>query len=140
MSPKKDIQVLIGGKVYTLSGDESEEYMQRVALYINNKLNELYEAESAKKLNTHLMGILLALNVADDYFKSQNNTDELIALLEEKDQMIKDLKQQVVAEQVKTEQAQVQVDALREEIKELESDISKCQEELDEYIETFSQE
>ena len=37
MSSKNDIQVLLGGKVYTLSGYESEEYLQKIALYITIK-------------------------------------------------------------------------------------------------------
>ena len=40
MSTKVDTEVLIGGKVYTLSGYESEEYLQKVASYINNKMME----------------------------------------------------------------------------------------------------
>ena len=40
MANKTDTEVLIGGKVYTLSGYEGEEYMQRVASYINGKLSE----------------------------------------------------------------------------------------------------
>ena len=30
MSPKTDTEVLIGGKVFTLSGYESEDYMQKI--------------------------------------------------------------------------------------------------------------
>ena len=37
---KTDTEVIIGGKVLTVSGNESAEYLQRVAAYINNKLNE----------------------------------------------------------------------------------------------------
>ncbi len=40
MAAKTDAEVLIGGKVYTLCGYESEEYLQKVASYINNKLAE----------------------------------------------------------------------------------------------------
>ena len=36
MALKSDTEVIIGGKVYTISGYESEEYMQKVASYINN--------------------------------------------------------------------------------------------------------
>ena len=39
MSAKTDTEVIIGGKVFTLSGYESEEYLQKVASYINNKIN-----------------------------------------------------------------------------------------------------
>ena len=31
MSPKTDTEVIIGGKVFTLSGYESEDYMQKIA-------------------------------------------------------------------------------------------------------------
>ena len=38
MPSKTNTEVILGGKVYTLSGYESEEYLQKVAAYINNKL------------------------------------------------------------------------------------------------------
>ena len=41
MSSKTDTEVIIGGKVFTLSGYESEEYLQKVASYINNKIRLL---------------------------------------------------------------------------------------------------
>ena len=37
MSAKTNAEVVIDGKVYTLSGYENEEYLQKVAAYINNK-------------------------------------------------------------------------------------------------------
>ena len=40
MIGNNDIEVVIGGKVITLSGNESEEYIQKVASYINNKISE----------------------------------------------------------------------------------------------------
>ena len=44
-SSKTDTEVIIGGKVFTLSGYESEEYLQKVASYINNKINEYSKLE-----------------------------------------------------------------------------------------------
>ena len=41
MAVKNTTQVLIGGKIITLSGYESEEYLQKVASYMNNKMTEL---------------------------------------------------------------------------------------------------
>lgn len=40
MSSKNKTEVLIAGKIFTLSGYESEEYLQKVATYINNKIAE----------------------------------------------------------------------------------------------------
>ena len=41
MNEKTDAQVVIGGRTYTLSGYESEEYLLRVAEYLNGKIDEL---------------------------------------------------------------------------------------------------
>ncbi len=46
MAVKTDTEVIIGGRVLTLSGYESEEYLQKVASYINNKLAEYNRVES----------------------------------------------------------------------------------------------
>ena len=37
MAAKTSAEVVIDGKVYTLSGYEGEEYLQKVASYINGK-------------------------------------------------------------------------------------------------------
>lgn len=37
-SSKNYTEVLIGGKVFTLSGFESEDYLQKVSTYLNHKL------------------------------------------------------------------------------------------------------
>ena len=36
-SSKNYTEVLIGGKVFTLSGFESEDYLQKVSTYLNHK-------------------------------------------------------------------------------------------------------
>ena len=48
-SAKHFTEVLIGGKVYTLSGFEGEEYLQKVASYINNKINEYSKLDGFKR-------------------------------------------------------------------------------------------
>lgn len=57
MPAKNTIKVLIGGKIITLSGYESEEYLQSVASYMNHKLAQLSElpviTDSRWKQKTH---------------------------------------------------------------------------------------
>ena len=48
MNSKTDADVLIGGKLFTLSGYESEEYLQKVASYINKKIDEYNKIDSYK--------------------------------------------------------------------------------------------
>ena len=92
MSSKNKTEVLIDGKIYTLSGYESEEYLQRVATYINNKLAELKKLDGYARLSQELKSILLELNVADDYFKAKKQGDSLESDIELKDKEMYDLK------------------------------------------------
>ena len=43
-SSKNFTEVLIGGKVFTLSGFESEDYLQKVSTYLNHKIEEIGRA------------------------------------------------------------------------------------------------
>ena len=71
MAAKTDTEVIIGGKVFTLSGYESEEYLQKVASYINNKIAEYNKADQFRRQSLDIQNVLLQLNIADDYFKAK---------------------------------------------------------------------
>ena len=77
MSPKTDTEVIIGGKVFTLSGYESEDYMQKIASYINGKITEYGKLDGFRRQPLDKQNILLQLNIADDYFKEQERADML---------------------------------------------------------------
>ena len=77
MSAKTNADVIIGGKVYTLSGYESEAYLQQVAAYINNKIGEFDEMEGYRRFPADMKATLLELNLADDYFKAKNLAEKL---------------------------------------------------------------
>ena len=77
MSSKNTTEVIIGGKVFTLGGYESEEYLQKVAAYFNNKLAEFNKDESYRRLSAEVRANLMYLNIADDYFKAKKQGGEL---------------------------------------------------------------
>ena len=64
---KNKVELRIAGKDYTIVGTESEEYIQRIGLYIDRKMNEVMRTNN--KLSTSMAAVLTAMNVADDYFK-----------------------------------------------------------------------
>ena len=72
MAVKTDTEVIIGGKAFTLSGYESEEYLQKVASYINHKMNEYNKVDAFRRQPFERQSVLLQLNIADDYFKAKN--------------------------------------------------------------------
>ena len=85
MPAKNTIKVLIGGKIITLSGYESEEYLQSVASYMNHKLAQLSELPGYNRQPVETKNTLLSLNIADDYFKAKKMADSISLDIENKD-------------------------------------------------------
>jgi len=113
MASKTDAEVIIGGKVLTLSGYESEEYLQKVASYINNKLNEFNKVEGFKRQPLDTQNILMQLNIADDYFKAKKKIDLLEEELEAKEKELYDMKHELISAQMKMEDAQRRYNELK---------------------------
>jgi cell division protein ZapA len=101
MSSKTDTEVIIGGKVLTLSGYESEEYLQRVASYINNKLAEYNKVESFRRQPLERQAVLLQLNIADDYFKAKKQIEILDEEIKTKEKELYDVKHELISAQMK---------------------------------------
>ena len=127
MAAKRDIQVLIGGKVYTLSGYESEEYLQKIALYINNKMDEMDQIPNYRRLSMDMQKTLLELNMADDYHKAKKQIEMLEADIEEKDKTEYDLKHELISSQIQLEKADREIDRLKSEINDLQKQIVKLE-------------
>ena len=96
MSPKTDTEVIIGGKVFTLSGYESEDYMQKIASYINGKITEYGKLDGFRRQPLDKQNILLQLNIADDYFKAKKQISILEEELQGKDIELYDLKHELI--------------------------------------------
>lgn len=129
-SSKNFTEVLIGGKVFTLSGFESEEYLQKVSTYLNHKIDECSSSEGYRKQSAETRSVLLALNIADDYFKAKKLGDELEADLEKRDKEIYDLKHELISIQIKYDAAQQEIKDLKKEINENQKSIVKLETEL----------
>ena len=115
MSAKTNAEVVIGGKVYTLSGFESEEYLQKIASYINTKISEAEELDSFKHLTPDMRAILTELNIADDYFKAKAQVEKLELDLEAKEREIYNLKHDLMQTETNTQR----IEELEAENKEL---------------------
>ena len=130
-SSKNFTEVLIGGKVFTLSGFESEEYLQKVSTYLNHKIDECTNTEGYKKQSAETRSILLALNIADDYFKAKRLATTSEADIEAKDKEMYDLKHELISVQLRCENAEKEVDRLKEENTELQKRVVKLETELE---------
>ena len=100
---KTDTKVVIGGKVYTLSGYESEEYIQKTASYLNGKIEDLSREEGYSHLSRDLQTLLLEINLADDYFKARKQAEAMSADVQDREKDLYDLKHELVTTQMKLE-------------------------------------
>ncbi|MBQ9991683.1 MAG: cell division protein ZapA [Lachnospiraceae bacterium] len=132
MAGKTDAEVIIGGKVLTLCGYESEEYLQKVASYINNKMAEYGKVDSFRRQPLDMQHILLQLNIADDYFKARKQISSLEEELENKEKELYDLKHQLVAAQIKLESTEKSLKNANKELNDSEKKVIRLETELKE--------
>ena len=134
MAVKNTTQVLIGGKIITLSGYESEEYLQKVASYMNNKMTELGQLPGYSRQSVETKHTLLSLNVADDYFKAKRQAEIFEEDLEAKDREMYDLKHDLITSQVQLENARKDVALKNDQIDKLQNRIEELEKELEELL------
>ena len=134
MAVKNTTQVLIGGKIVTLSGYESEEYLQKVANYMNNKLTELGQIPGYNRQTLETRHTLLSLNISDDYFKAKRQAEMYEEELEAKDMEMYDLKHDLINGQVELDKARKTVHDKDGEILELQKKAEELEKELEELL------
>lgn len=83
------VTVTIFGQEYTLRGDADSEYVQKVAAYVDRKMQEV--GDGSQLASTAKVAILAAVNIADELFRERQRRQEALAALEERTGRIADL-------------------------------------------------
>lgn len=134
MSAKNTTKVLIDGKIVTLSGYESEDYLQKVASYLNNKIAELSELPGYNRQSPETKHTLLSLNIADDYFKAKTQAEALEEDIEAKDKESYDIKHDLIATQIQLDKTRAEMAQILKEKEELNRKLEELNQELDELL------
>lgn len=116
MDEKTSITVRIYGNDYTFAGSESEEYIQRVCLYVDKKMRETGKMSPAMPITTN--AILTAVNIADELFKSK-------ALLEESLNDLKKYKEESFNFKNRNAALKKENEFLKEEIQSMKIELAK---------------
>jgi cell division protein ZapA len=130
MNKYHDIEVIINNKRYTLSGYESEEYLQKIASYINSKHLEFRGSDVYKFLDADLKNILMQINIADDYFKTMDKQKEIQTENDAKSNEIFDLKHEIISAQSKLSMTEKELEDLKKELYETQKKIVRLETEL----------
>jgi len=128
---KNSTEVLIGGKVFKLSGFESEEYLQRVYTYLNHKMDECASMEGYNRQTAETRSILLALNIADDYFKAKKQGSLLEDEMQQKDKEMYELKHELISLRIRCESLEQEIERLKEENQQFQMQIVKLETEME---------
>ena len=134
MAVKNTAKVIIGGKIITLGGYESEEYFQKVASYINKKMDELSAMPGYSRQPMETKHTLISLNITDDYFKAKKQAEVFEQDLQQKDQEMYDLKHELIALRMQIEEAQKNEQEALDEKNLLEGKVKELEKELDEML------
>ena len=81
MEPES-VKVDIFGKTYTLKGEADPDYVQKVAAFVDKRMNEV--AGNSSVASTAKVAILAAVNIADELFREQQKRLETMATLEDR--------------------------------------------------------
>ena len=83
--------VKIAGKDYTITSYDDEAYVQRVATYVDRRMEEL---NAATKLPSAQLAVLTAMNVTDDMLKAHDEIRRLRQELSEARDQVEALKKE----------------------------------------------
>lgn len=80
------VKVHIFGNTYSINGDASPEYILKLAEYINGKMEEV--SANIANSNPAQVAILVALNLADEFFQLKKLKSGYESALEEKTKIL----------------------------------------------------
>ncbi len=115
MNPVNDIEVIINGKRYILSGYESGEYLQKTAAFINKKVAELKKQEFYKLIDSEMRNVVLQINLADEYFKLKDRLEEIEHDSDSKSNEIYSYKHEIMSLRSKLDASLTQIEELKKE-------------------------
>lgn len=132
MNRRNEIEFVIGGKKYSMCGYESEEYLQKVAMYINAKISEIAKQDAYRMMDRDKQNMFLLVNMADDYFKMKKGQEETGTESDNKSREISNLKREIIDLKAKLENMEADNEILRTENVELQKKIVRIETELEE--------
>ena len=77
---KNRYKIMIAEREYTLVAEEDEKYVKKVADYAGKKIEEIIETAHVSVTDA---AILASTNIADEYFKAVENSENLRRQLKE---------------------------------------------------------
>ena len=117
----KRVEVKINNVEYMLVTNEPEEYVQRVALLVNKRMQQIQEGN--KQLSTAMAAVLTSINIADELLKNEEILDNLRGEL-------KHYMEEANSNGDVLEEKKLEVEKLKEDMHRLQIELAKKETEL----------
>lgn len=78
---QKAVEVKIMGQKVVLRSDDEEQYIRKVAEYVDGKMQEVSQTTGSR--GKYSVAILAALNIADEYHRLKDNHNVVAARVDE---------------------------------------------------------
>ena len=124
----KTTKVRICNTEYVIKGDESEEYIEKIALFVDKKMNSVIRENPKLSLST--AAVLTAVNVSYDYFKERDQANKQKDLMDEFEKKSKDQVSRVRLLEAKIEKLTQANSELKETLTKTEEQLKKAQNEF----------
>jgi cell division protein ZapA len=83
------VEVVILGQKYTIKGDAPEEYIRKLASYVDTRLKEVNS--SVPNVMPVKALILTSLNIADELFRMKTEQEKVTKVIEDKTEVLTSL-------------------------------------------------
>jgi len=80
LAQEEPVKVYILGQEYLVKSEEGEDYVRKVASYVNEQIENIIE--TTKTVTTFKVAILAAMRIADEYFKEMEKNKRLVDFVE----------------------------------------------------------
>ena len=80
LAQDEPVKVYILGQEYLVKSEEGEDYVRKVASYVNEQIENIIE--TTKTVTTFKVAILAAMRIADEYFKEMEKNKRLVDFVE----------------------------------------------------------
>ena len=79
---KRAVEVSMMGQKFMIRSDSNDEYVSRIAGYVDGKVNEVLQ--NTKSVASTQVALLTAMNIADEFFKFKENKNDTLKRVEKK--------------------------------------------------------
>ncbi len=137
---KNKVQVTIDGRTFSIMGTESEEYLQKVAAYIDEKMKELKRSGAQGSLSPVTLYFLTSLNIADELFKANDELDMVKKEFSDfrngvlSDEEIKSIQNETLSLKEDINKLVSEIEELKRKLSIIEDEKASLEHELDKYV------